>query len=96
MGPKKVVVGVNVRPLAVMGAAALVLQQLADFGVGAFLRGITPAQQFVHFARPAGLINAALLIAFAATPILANRRPPDLHSAGAGSRRRDASIVARL
>jgi hypothetical protein len=38
----------RIRPLAAMGAGALALQQLADFGVGAFLRGMTPAQQFAH------------------------------------------------
>lgn len=54
-----------------MGLGALVFQQLADFAVGGLLRGITPAQQVAHFATPAGLIYAALLIAFAGMPILA-------------------------
>lgn len=63
--------------LAAMGIGALVLQQVADFAVGGFLRGITPIEQLMHLATPAGLIYAALLIAFAAMPLLGNRhRPP--------------------
>jgi len=65
--------------LAGMGFGALALQQLADFVVGSFLRGLTPAQQLAHLATPAGLIYAALLIAFAVMPIFAGwsrlRRP---------------------
>ena len=59
--------------LAAMGFGALVLQQAADFALGAILRGITPGQQLAHFATPAGAIYAALVIAFAAMPILAKR-----------------------
>ena len=55
-----------------MGVGALVLQELADFGVGTFLRGITPAQPYAQLARPAGLIYLALLVVFAAMPIVAN------------------------
>ena len=58
--------------LAGMGLGALAFQQLADFAVGGLLRGITPAQQVAHLATPAGLIYVALLITFAAMPILAN------------------------
>jgi hypothetical protein len=59
--------------LVAMGLAALVLQQAADFGLGGLLRGITPAQQFAHVATPAGAIYAALVIAFAAMPLLVTR-----------------------
>ena len=59
--------------LAAMGLGALLLQQAADFALGAILRGFTPAQQFAHFATPAGAIYAALLIAFAVMPIVVNR-----------------------
>jgi hypothetical protein len=47
-----------------VGVGALVLQQLADFAFGIFLRGITPAQQLAHLATLAGLIYVELLIAF--------------------------------
>jgi hypothetical protein len=54
----------------------IVLRQAADFGVGFLLRGIAPAQQLMYLATAAGLIDAALLIALAAVPILANRHQP--------------------
>lgn len=60
--------------LAEMGIVTLFLQQLADLAVGIVLRGSTPCQQFAHLATPAGLIYVALLIAFAAMPVLANWR----------------------
>ncbi len=60
--------------LAAMGVIALVLQQAADFALGRLLRGITPAEQLAHFATPAGTIYAALVIAFAVIPLVANRR----------------------
>ena len=62
----------SVATLAGIGVGALVLQQLADFAVGILLRGMTPAQLVAHFATPAGMIYAALLIAFATMPVLAN------------------------
>jgi hypothetical protein len=58
----------NMSSLTVMGLGALMFQQLADFAVGTFLRGITPAQQVARLATPAGLIYVALLLAFAAMP----------------------------
>jgi len=73
----------NLTSLAATGIGALVLQQLADFAVGGFLRGITPAEQIAHLTRPAGLIFLALLITFSAMPILANRPrwwPPNAQS----------------
>jgi hypothetical protein len=70
--PKLLSLKTNVTSLAAMGIGALFLQQLADFAVGRFLRGITPAQQISHLARPAGLIYATLVIIFAVMPILAN------------------------
>lgn len=68
--------------LAAMGLGALVLQQLADFAVASFLRGISPQQQIARLARPAGLVYLVLLIMFAAMPLLANwrRRLPDAQS----------------
>jgi hypothetical protein len=61
-------------PLALMGVVALALQQIADLAVGIGLRGLSPSQQFAHFATPQGLIYAALLLAFLAMPLLVNRR----------------------
>ena len=62
----------DIASLALMGVGGLLLQQFADFAVGAFLRGMTPAQQVARFSTPPGLIYAALLVAFAAMPALAN------------------------
>lgn len=62
----------SIGSLAGTGLGALVLQQFADFAVGSFLRGITPAQQVAHLTTPAGRIYVVLLIAFATMPILAN------------------------
>jgi hypothetical protein len=68
----------NIAPLAVMGVGALLLQQFADFAVGAALRGIAPGQQLARLSTPAGLTYVALLVALVAMPVLANwpRRPP--------------------
>jgi hypothetical protein len=68
--PRRLGLTANIKSLAAMGLGALVLQQLADFAVGGFLRGITPAQQIAHFATPGGVIYLALLIIFAAMPAL--------------------------
>ena len=56
--------------LGLMGLGALAILQGVDLAVGIFLRGITPAEQLANFATAAGLIYAALLIAFAAMPVL--------------------------
>lgn len=61
----------NLTSLVLMGVGALALQQFADFVVGISLRGIAPAQQLAYFLTPAGLIYAALLILFAAMPVMA-------------------------
>jgi hypothetical protein len=60
--------------LALMGAGALALQQVADLAVGVGLRGLSPAQQLAQLGTPAGRIYAAALVAFAAMPSLVNRR----------------------
>ena len=67
--PKMLSLATNITSLAAMGVGALFLQQLADFAVGSFLRGITPAQQIAHFARAAGLIYVALLFTFVCMPV---------------------------
>ena len=59
--------------LGLMGLGALAILQSVDLAVGVYLRGITPAEQLANFATAAGLIYAALLIAFAAMPVLLSR-----------------------
>lgn len=59
--------------LATMGIGALVLQQLADFAVGA-MRGLPPSEQLRNFATPAGAFYAILLLLFVMMPWLVNRR----------------------
>ena len=68
--PHKLKLQPNLGSLAGMALGGLFLQQVADFAVGAFLRGITPVQQLAHLVTPAGLIYVALLLAFAAMPVL--------------------------
>ena len=70
--PKVLRLRTNITSLAAMGVGALLLQQLADSAVGSVLRGITPAQQISHLARPARLIYSTLVIIFPVMPILAN------------------------
>jgi hypothetical protein len=82
--PGRVGLPANVKSLAAMGLGALVLQQVADFAAGGALRGITPAQQVAHFATPAGVIYLALLIVFAAMPVLVSL--PNRRLAGASGK----------
>jgi hypothetical protein len=70
--PRTLGLKTNTVSLLGMGFGALFLQQLADFAVGIVLRGMTPGQLFAHFLMSAGLIYAALLVAFAAMPVLVN------------------------
>lgn len=81
--PRALVLRPNIASLAIVGVGALLLQQFADFAVGAVLRGITPAQQLAHLSTPAGFIYVTLLLAFVAMPVLANwprRQPTDARS----------------
>ena len=59
-------------PLAAVGVGALLLQQFTDLAFAALVRGIAPAEQIAHFTTVPGLIYLALLVAFAAMPVLAN------------------------
>jgi hypothetical protein len=61
-------------PLAVMGFVALVLQQIADLSVALGLRGMTAREQLSSFAAPEGFIYLALVIVFAAMPVLVHLR----------------------
>lgn len=61
------------RSLAAIGIIALVMQQCADLAVGVLLRTSTIGEQFAGFFTPRGLVYAALLIAFAAMPVLIDR-----------------------
>jgi hypothetical protein len=83
--------------LFAMGIGALGLQQLADFALGALLRGIAPTQQIAHFATVPGMVHFVLLVAFAAMPILANWLSlPSVgpHSSNAGCREKAANCCA--
>lgn len=74
--------------LLCMGFGALALQQLADYGVGIGIRGLTASEQIAHFATPEGGIYAALLILFALMPFLIDRwiRDPKLNRVRKGQR----------
>lgn len=72
--PKRLGMDVRFWPLLSMGLGALFLQQIADFGVGTLVRGISAADQLAYLATPAGLIYLGLLAVFAMMPVLVNRR----------------------
>ena len=76
--PIRVGLSCDVKSLVAVGLIALALQQIADLAVGVGLRGISPLDQLRNFTTPAGLIYAACLMAFAAMPLIVNRRvwPP--------------------
>jgi hypothetical protein len=59
----------ELRSLGAMGVVALVLQQIADFAVGRFWRSSTFMEQVTALTTPEGLVYAALLVAFAMTPV---------------------------
>ena len=77
--PRKLHMPLTVPALTIMGLGALALQQLADFAVGIILRQMTPAQILANFATPAGAIYALSLVAFAAMPLVVNRRNLAVH-----------------
>jgi hypothetical protein len=60
-----------------VGLIALLFQQIADLAVGFGLRGMTLNEQLKLFSTPPGYIYAFTLLAFAAAPVLARRRPRD-------------------
>ena len=53
-----------------VGLTALLLQQIADWSVGFWLRGMTLADQLAYLASPAGLIYVATLVAFLFMPLI--------------------------
>lgn len=59
--------------LLLIGLGALALQQSADVSVGLLLRGMSLAEQFARLATTEGRIYLALLVLFAAMPLLVNR-----------------------
>jgi hypothetical protein len=70
--PARLHLTLAIGPLAAMGVGALMLQQLTDVAFGSLLRGMTLREQLAHLITPAGAIYLALVVAFAAMPILAN------------------------
>jgi hypothetical protein len=72
--PRRVQLGTDLAPLALMGIGALALQQAADLALGVWLRGLTPAEQFANFATPSGAVYLVLLVIFAGLPAALNAR----------------------
>jgi hypothetical protein len=72
--PKRLGLGSDRLILGFMGVGALALQQIADFGVGIALRGMTLTDQIARLAAAPGLIYLALLMLFAVMPLLVNQR----------------------
>jgi hypothetical protein len=72
--PKWTGLNASAGPLAAMGIGALVLQQIADFAVAIGLRGMSASEQLASLANPEGLIYLALVLAFAAMPVLVHLR----------------------
>jgi hypothetical protein len=59
--------------LAAMGIGALFLQQIADVALAIGLRGMTASEKVKAYATPEGLIYLALVLLFAAMPVMVNR-----------------------
>jgi hypothetical protein len=72
--PRVVSLAREPQSLILMGLGALALLQAADIAVGVGLRGLTLSAQFAQFATPQGVVYAAALVAFAAMPVIVNRR----------------------
>ena len=70
--PRAVGLPSALKSLALVGLGALALQQAADLAVGLGLRGLGLHDQLAQFATPQGSVYAALLVLFAAMPVLAN------------------------
>jgi hypothetical protein len=64
----------SVGPLAAMGIGALIVQQIADFAVAIGLRSMSVSEQLASVANPDGLIYLALVVVFAAMPVLVHLR----------------------
>lgn len=59
--------------LLLVGVGALALQQIADVVVGFGLRGMSLAEQLARMRTTEGMIYVALLIVYAAMPLVADR-----------------------
>jgi hypothetical protein len=57
-----------------MGVLALIMQQVADLSVGFGPRGVTLQQQLDYFQTLPGNIYIVMLVLFAATPLVVQRR----------------------
>jgi hypothetical protein len=58
-----------------VGALALVVQQVADVAVAVLLRGMMVADHIAQFTSAAGMVYAALLVAFVVMPWMVGRGP---------------------
>lgn len=72
--PKWMALSTTVGSLAAMGISAVILQQIADFAVAIGLRGMTASEQIASLSAPAGLVYVALVILYAAMPLLVHLR----------------------
>ena len=68
--PRQAGMKIALPALGSMGAGALALVLVADFSVGRWLRGLSPAEQLRHFSTSEGLVYAAGLVLFAAMPVI--------------------------
>lgn len=69
VAPRWAAVPQRVSALAVLGALALALQQVADYSIGLLLRGISIVEQLQYLRSPAGLVYVLLLGAFGLMPV---------------------------
>jgi hypothetical protein len=58
------------------GVLALLMQQIADLSVGFGLRGMALQEQIAYFRTPAGYVYIAMLVLFAAMPLIVYWRLP--------------------
>jgi hypothetical protein len=71
--PRAARVALDAGSMLLVGIVALIMQQLAEFAVGAVLRGLSVSEQLAQLSTPQGVIYVLLLIIFAAMPFLVSR-----------------------
>jgi hypothetical protein len=74
--PKWTGLSKTIGSLAAMGIVALALLEVADLAVAIGVRGMSVREQAATFVTPEGLIYLALVLLFAAMPVLVNCRNP--------------------
>jgi hypothetical protein len=71
--------------LFAVGIIGLLLVQIAEFGVGLGLRGMSMQDQLSYFKTTAGQIYLGLLVIFLFMPLVLGRFVPNRHGASAGN-----------